>query len=230
MTITCEWCRKSLDDHLDDRLSGRERALLETHLAECAACNDDIAAAVRLRAAARALPRSIDPPRDLWSGIAERVERSPREETASPVRGIGSAPSWKRWAPLAAAAVILVVVSSGLTTALLREPPSAEAGAAGGAAVPEAAAPVALAAFEPMESEYRTTVAALQAELAARRDFLDPVTVQVIETNLLIIDQAIAEARRALAADPSSAHLPLHLSDIYRQKVELLRSAAQIRI
>jgi hypothetical protein len=80
-----------------------------------------------------------------------------------------------------------------------------------------------------VESEYRIAVAALQTELAARRDSLDPVTVQVIDTNLLIIDRAIAEARRALAADPSSAHLPLHLSDIYRRKVELLRSAARIR-
>lgn len=230
MRKTCDWCRESFDDHLDDRLPGRERALLEAHLSECAGCRQDLAAAVRLRAAARALPQAIDPPRDLWSGIAERIEQSPREQRVPHVRGIRFTPSWRRWAPLAAAAVLLIAVSSGLTMALLRGPSTGAAGAAGGAPVPGAAAPIDFAAFEPIESEYRTTVAALQAELAARHDSLDPVTVRVIETNLLIIDQAIAEARRALAADPSSAHLPLHLSDIYRKKVELLRSAAQIRI
>jgi len=43
----------------------------------------------------RRLPRSIEPPRDLWPGIAARIRRRP---------------AWMRWAALAAAAVVVLVV------------------------------------------------------------------------------------------------------------------------
>jgi hypothetical protein len=133
-----------------------------------------------------------------------------------------AAPVWQRWSALAAAAVVLVVLSSGATAYLLR------ARAAAPVAAAPAAAPrtnSALVAFRPAEMEYLSTVEALQAELAARRDELSPETVAVIEANLRIIDQAIAEARAALEADPRNPDLPLHLSGVYRTKVELLQSA-----
>lgn len=219
-----------LDDLLDGRLDDAQRSELNAHLGECDACRAELESAVGLRAAARELPRGIAPSRDLWQGIAARIE-APADQTVIDLAARrASRERVIRWAPLAAAAVLLVVLSSGLTTMLLR-------GGPGGATTPgglatgtsETGTPATLAAFHPAEQEYRETVADLENELEARRESLAPETVEVIERNLAIIDAAIAEARAALAADPSSADLPLHLSDIYSRKVDLLQSAIQLQ-
>ena len=58
---------------------------------------------------ARKLPRSIEPPRDLWPGIRQRISRGNRET--------GSGKRWlisRRWVQLAAAAVLLLVVARSL--------------------------------------------------------------------------------------------------------------------
>jgi hypothetical protein len=49
-----------------------------------------------------------------------------------------------------------------------------------------------------------------------------------LERTLRVIDEAIAEARAALAADPSNRTLLDVLSANYEQKVELLRRASEL--
>ena len=187
-------------------------AAVREHLARCRSCAEGLAELAELRNLARQLPQELRPPRELWTGISARIagQSSPRPPTVTGSR-TGARPVRRAmWPSLAAAAVVLIVVSSGVTAFLLR-------GAAGGAASPVATS-----------QEYRYTVETLEAELAARRSTLSPVTIQTVEQNLAIIDEAIAEARRALAADPMSADLPLLLSGVYRQKVELLRQAVDL--
>ncbi len=55
---------------------------------------------------------------------------------------------------------------------------------------------------------------------------LDSGTVRVLTQNLARIDSAIADAERALAADPSNAYVSRHLASTARRKVELLRLVA----
>lgn len=224
--------QEMVGEMLDGGLNAEERTRLMRHLSDCADCREELESISTLRGQARALPRGIAPSRDLWSGIAARIEQ---QEAAGPVVEIASRrrPTAlpRRWAPLAAAAVLLVVASSGLTVALTRgggAGPIATGSAAAPAAPVAQGATTALAAFRPAEAEYRTAVTALEAELAARRGSLAPETVAVIERNLAIIDEAIAEATAALEADPSSMELSRHLSGIYRQKVSLLGSAVKI--
>jgi hypothetical protein len=50
----------------------------------------------------------------------------------------------------------------------------------------------------------------------------------VIERNLTVIDEAIAQARQALDADPANTFLNSHLADSRRRKLELLRRATMI--
>ena len=64
--------------------------------------------------------------------------------------------------------------------------------------------------------------------LEADRGTLDTTTVRIIEQNLAVIDRAIADARRALAADPGNAYLNAHLAGTMRRKIDLLRRAATI--
>jgi hypothetical protein len=60
------------------------------------------------------------------------------------------------------------------------------------------------------------------------RGTLDTTTVRVLERNLALIDRAIADARRALAADPSNSYLNAHLAQTMRRKIDLLRQAADL--
>ncbi|OLD42975.1 MAG: hypothetical protein AUI55_04230 [Gemmatimonadetes bacterium 13_1_40CM_2_70_7] len=55
----------------------------------------------RLLEETRRLPRSIEPPRDLWPGIAARIRRRP---------------AWRRWAALAAAAAVVLIVGRRILT------------------------------------------------------------------------------------------------------------------
>jgi hypothetical protein len=52
--------------------------------------------------------------------------------------------------------------------------------------------------------------------------------VRVLEQNLRVIDQAIEQARRAVAADSANAYLNSHLAETMRQKLDLLRQAASL--
>lgn len=70
---------------------------------------------------------------------------------------------------------------------------------------------------------YDTAIADLERLLAQNRSRLSPATVQVVEKNLALIDAAIEDARRALAADPASPYLNDHLAATMKRKVDLLR-------
>lgn len=205
-------------------------ARVRTHVEDCSSCQQELAEMTELRALARALPRSIHPPSDLWSGIVERLETgdtppAPAIVDIGPARERRMAqPVW-RW--LAAAAVILVVVTAGTTAMLLRGTDGAAPFAAAASSDPPEGA-IGLAAFASAEGEYRMAVESLEAELEARRPELSDETIAIVEQNLAIIDDAIEESRRALAADPTSADLPLLLATVYRQKIELLRQAVDI--
>jgi len=75
------------------------------------------------------------------------------------------------------------------------------------------------------DRRYDATIAELQRVLAEERSRLDPKTVQVLETNLAIIDRAVAEAKRAVDADPSNFYLRNHLASVMKRKADLLRQA-----
>lgn len=86
-----------------------------------------------------------------------------------------------------------------------------------------------ISSFEAGTGGFDGAVEQLNAVFERDRDRLSPETVKVIEQNLAVIDTAIAESRAALANDPTNPELPLLLSGVYRQKVELLQSAVQLQ-
>jgi len=102
----------------------------------------------------------------------------------------------------------------------------ARGGATGAPALRPAPSDVALAAFS--DPRYDATIAELQRVLAEGRGRLDTTTVRILEQNLAIIDRALEEARRAVAADPANSYLRTHLASTMRRKVDLLRLATVI--
>jgi len=112
---------------------------------------------------------------------------------------------------------------------------------AGPAGTPDSAAPLATAsgrapragtravrtvARATAEQTYDREITSLRAILDSRRETLNPATVEVLELNLQIIDQAIAQSRAALAKDPASDFLDRQLDKALEKKLELLRTAA----
>jgi len=78
------------------------------------------------------------------------------------------------------------------------------------------------------DDQYDAAVADLEKALRAGRGRLDKSTIDIVEHNLQIIDQAIAQARDALAADPANTYLSGHLVEARRRKLDLLRRAAAL--
>jgi hypothetical protein len=77
-------------------------------------------------------------------------------------------------------------------------------------------------------SPHEEAIAELRKALAKERDRLDPATIRTLEANLAIIDLAIDQAKRALAADPANTYVREHLAETMRRKVELLQRATML--
>ena len=80
------------------------------------------------------------------------------------------------------------------------------------------------------DAQYDAAVSDLEKALKAGRGQLDASTIAVVEHNLQIIDQAIDQAREALAADPANTYLSGHLVEARRRKLDLLRRAAALTV
>ncbi len=93
-----------LADYVRDALSPRERAAVESHLATCERCVQEVAAARSARAALQALPVAAAP-----DGLAEHLRGSAAAKAAR-----GDMTRWRRWvgpaAAVAAAALVLTLV------------------------------------------------------------------------------------------------------------------------
>ena len=105
-----------------------------------------------------------------------------------------------------------------------REPQRSVAPAEARRTAPNAA----LVARAPMEAEYRRQIDALREVFRAKEGQLDPGTVAVIERSLTVIDEAIRDARSALARDPNSSYLQERLTKSLDKKVGLLRTATTL--
>jgi predicted O-linked N-acetylglucosamine transferase (SPINDLY family) len=76
------------------------------------------------------------------------------------------------------------------------------------------------------QQTYDDEIARLRTVVNRRRPQLDSATVVVIEHNLKVIDDAIAQCKQALKKDPASRFLMESLNDAMDNKVQLLRTAA----
>ena len=73
---------------------------------------------------------------------------------------------------------------------------------------------------------YSREIDRLRSIFARHRSQLDPRTAAIIEANLKVIDDAIAQSKAALAQDPASQFLNEQLKSARDKKLELLRTAA----
>jgi anti-sigma factor RsiW len=215
-----------LSEYLDGTLSGAERLDCERHLADCAECTATLDELQRVVARAQALEDRA-PRADLWMGIAPRIGVS-RPGVASLAEHRARRRIAFTLPQLAAASIALVLISAGGAWLALSRGSSRDIAMTVPARAGDTAAAATVSWVSRADPNYDARVAELRKALDQGGGRLDPNTVRVIEKNLQIIDTAIGEARRALAADPANQYLNVHLAETMRRKLELLRRASAL--
>jgi hypothetical protein len=251
-TMTCEQFVEQLADYLESDVSEPTRIAIEAHAVQCAECGALLADLRQLRVDAAALPPRV-PERDLWAGIAARIETPIVEISPS-----GPVDTWIRrdrrirrvWTGLAAAGLVAVTATVTYqvtkrtapvaSTVAVTPSPSADTQAAPAqtpSVIDTSPAATASTTSTPSalvnnptaaEQKYDAEIARLRVIVAQRRSMLDTATVSILDRNLKIIDTAIAQCRMALRKDPASRFLMQSLNDALDSKIQLLRSAAAL--
>ena len=192
-----------LDDLVDGSLAPGASEAIEAHLEDCEVCAAEVSALRSLLSEVVALPRSVEPPHDLWPHLSPRLRRQPLRRRMFRSRRMA----------LAAAALLLVIVTASVTTLVVREGPRAAHDAA--------------AAWVAAEAAYVGAVRELEETLAGAMAELAPETAALIHDNLRVIDEAIRESRAALAADPGNRDVLLFLASMYEKKLDVLQQVSR---
>jgi hypothetical protein len=166
--------------------------------------HDDEATA-RLRDALAALPRELEPARDLWPGIAAGLATRQAAGTR------------RLWIPMALAASLLLAFSSALGGAWLGYGYAQRQGAALGSA------PASAVDLAGIEQDYSAARASYFRELILGDERLDASTRETLRHNLAVIDRATNQLHQALANDPQN---PLYVETLLmtrEQEMEMLQ-------
>lgn len=241
-----------LQDFQEGLLPPEVEEEVRRHLAECSRCRRELETLAGLLDAMAELPQEAQPSRDLWPQVAWRItgERASAEDAGAGGAEVDQVAEWggvsrgdgvgggslaedrfgarrlrgrrinlAAW-QLLAASLVVALVSGASVWAFL----SGRGGEEGPMTV---SAPwiAQQAVLDQAYGGYDEAVADLESALEQGRHVLGPETVLVLEENLAIIDQAIQEAREALALDPGSAVVRRILAENLRWKVSLLRHA-----
>jgi len=189
--MKCETVQSLLDHYVDGLLIGEEPALVARHLASCPDCARLANGLREMLKKAKALPRHIEPRRDLWPDIRGQIENESK-------RWHGF--RYARTAVLAIAAAVLAILAGSLLMRGLPRPAETPL------TVNEA--PVRLQQeVLAVEAEYQQARRELVATMDQLPNRLAPETRTVIDQNLAIIDGAIQEIRTSLEKDPENVFL-----------------------
>ncbi|MDA0328418.1 MAG: zf-HC2 domain-containing protein [Gemmatimonadetes bacterium] len=233
-----EWTDQ-LSDYLAGELTDGSLQKLQAHLDGCGSCRRVLEGLHDVVSRSGALG-NIEPPRDLWGGIAAVIQAPVTVATevgakviALPTAGRLEGASRSALGPsrftltarqLVAASLVLIAASA--TATWLVGP---------GLGVPVTGSAASAPGFVTMVSEVpgpsaglAADLAALEASLAAAEGVLDPNTLRILERNLGVIEQAIQDSRSALAQDPGNEFLTDHLERVYQRKLTYLRDAARV--
>lgn len=211
-----------LDDWIDGTLHPERAAEVEAHISRCDACRAEAEELRSLRRAAARLPRSIEPGRDLWPGIAaaiggdgdvtERPSALRRRRTGRAARllRVGAPP-----VAVAAAALLVILLLDGT-------PPGGGERIAERSPLTETAPidPAVLRIARAIEEECRSSDREARYYLS-RLGGAAPEAVLLIQRDLDDAGRAAEEARDAWLASPESPFLGRCMTEAYRMKAEL---------
>ena len=229
--MNCADLNEALVDLVDGRLDGPERRDVERHLEACQNCRALVEDLRSIRAAAFMLDRR-EPKAATWAKLQAAISAEPAPKgrlLSLSRRGVNDGrANWPVWLGAAAALILATVI--GLLPLLNRAPQthddSAKTTAQG--ETPEVTVESVTAEFEAAEKHYQKAIDDLQTIANKDTGELDPQVAAVLQKNLGVIDQAIAESRAALKSQPASANAQNGLFDALRTKVALLQQTVEL--
>jgi hypothetical protein len=218
--MACERYANAIQELADGTLGPIRRAELEIHLDECDACRRLVDDLLRIRTLASSLDRP-SPPDRVWLQIAGRLRQDGRV-TAMPSRSIAT--TW-RVAPLAIAASLLLILGAAVYELYPRGgTDTAHVTPRTGSNAPQTDAVQGVEEeFRLAEQHYQNAIARLEEAAKTDDDTIDAQTAAMLQKNLQVIDQAIAESRAALRNEPQSIPARDSLFDALKRKVVLLQ-------
>ncbi len=153
------------------------------------------------------------PERDLWPGIANRLDRRH-----------GKTPLVIRWPTALAAGLVIAIATSAGTALLMRHSVAPVATTA----VAPSTATIITASFAPGDAALAR--AANDLELAVRNNLghVDPEARASINKSLIALDSAIAQAARRQNASPGNERAAKYLTSTLRKKLQLLRTVSEL--
>jgi hypothetical protein len=219
--MNCSELESWIDDYVEGSLAGGPLRDIEMHLSKCPGCREAVASLRALLTDAAELPRSVEPPRDLFPAIRSALHPAAGRDGAA---RHGRATVW-----LALAASLLVTITAGIVGLVSRDTgsgPDLPVTGPAGVELPASRGP--LADFRAAEREYRQATRLLLDAIEAHRDELPAETTAVLDENLQLLDQAIEQVRDTLEAEPQNARNGQLLTALHRQKLQLLRRASRL--
>jgi hypothetical protein len=192
-----------LNEYVDGTATPAGRAATTAHLEECPECRTLVADLRELKERASSLG-VVPPPARVWSRIESALESS------APAR---SRTRW--WVGLAAAAVLAIAVGVGVFVS--RRPP----------APPNTAAAVE-SELAQAEAHYENAIKGLEQIATSGEAALDPATAATLQRNLAVVDQAIAESRAAVRAQPTSEPAQASLLENIKAKLAFLEDTVAL--
>ena len=205
----CERYLNAIHELVDGTLGPIRRAELELHLEGCDGCRALAADLQEIARSARSLD-VLEPPAHVWTSIAGRL-RTERGMTG-PSGALGRHRSMAMLA--IAAALVLAVGASPQSTATTQ--PTGEP--ASGNAASEDPVQGVVKKLAVTETAFQDLVTASEAT-----NTVDPKTAAALKKNLLVMNEAINETRKALDADPQSAPARASLYEVLKQKIQFLQ-------
>ena len=214
--MKCSDFTSRIDEYLDGHLRLDDEEALRNHLTKCPACAEEVDAVEDLRRRAARLPRSLDPPQDLWPEIATRIAAE------RVVRG-----RFGRRALMAAAAVALIAGS--VVTAYLVGRSHVGTTVENRQIIENDPSEIVLASFQELGvADYLVTRSRLFGALEVRSEDLSPETLEVLKANLKVIDDAMEKIAEALSEEPDNEFLMKQLAAAYRRQINLLETAVRL--
>lgn len=217
----CEQYLMAIDELVDGTLGPIRRAEFELHLAACDGCRALAADLQAIASTARTL-EPLAPPVRVWTRLAERLQQEGRVRVAG--RRLGTL----RTPMIALAAALLLAIGGSIVLLVPRGPDGVPGASPARPAAPTTATgnPGAADPVQSLDSELAMTERHFQNAVEATRTDagVDAQTAAVLQKNMLVINQAIAESRAALKGDPESSEARQSLYDVLKQKIQFLQS------
>lgn len=166
----------------------------------------------------RDLPRSIQPPRDLWAGIEAQIVAK-QQEAAGTTRRTSRNPASLRW--MAAAMIATLAVGMWIGRTVLPVGGSATQRTIVAVTPPPNGGTTFQAAYF-SDPKYRQTRQALLDTLQAKLASLPPDSRQKVIDSLTTIHKSMKDLEDALGKDPSNALLQELLLNTYQDEMRVL--------